>query len=116
MADIESVRVGREQEKNDVGAPHEPLADHGHAMVADDFPTDEELVTLRRVSDKIPWKIITIAFVELCERFSYYGTTAVFTNYIQWPRPEGSATGANCRDPSSPSCSELVLSRLLTKR
>lgn len=40
-------------------------------------PTEEEERTLRRVSDKVPWTAYTIAFVELCERFSYYGTTAV---------------------------------------
>ncbi|GAB1315057.1 Peptide transporter ptr2 [Madurella fahalii] len=56
-------------------------------------PTEEELHTLRRVPDKIPWNIYTIAFIELCERFSYYGTTAVFTNFIQQPRP--SPTGAS---------------------
>lgn len=58
-------------------------------------PTDNELQTLRRVADKIPWSIYTIAFVELCERFSYYGTTAVFTNFIQHPLPFGSTTGAD---------------------
>ncbi len=42
-----------------------------------EFPTEEELHTLRRVADKIPWMVYTIAFVELCERFSYYGTTVV---------------------------------------
>lgn len=41
------------------------------------IPTDEELATLRRVSGKLPWQTFTVAFVELCERFSYYGTTAV---------------------------------------
>lgn len=40
-------------------------------------PTGEELETLRRVTGKIPWLAYTVAFVELCERFSYYGTTAV---------------------------------------
>jgi POT family proton-dependent oligopeptide transporter len=40
-------------------------------------PTEEELATLRPVSGKIPWVAYTVAFVELCERFSYYGTTAV---------------------------------------
>lgn len=42
-----------------------------------EFPTHEELHSLRRVADKIPWRIYTIAFVELVERFSYYGTTVV---------------------------------------
>lgn len=36
-------------------------------------PTAEDLLTLRRVSGKIPWIAFTIAFVELCERFGYYG-------------------------------------------
>ncbi|KAK0720790.1 POT family-domain-containing protein [Lasiosphaeris hirsuta] len=58
-------------------------------------PTEEELHTLRRVPDQIPWNIYTIAFVELCERFSYYGTAAVFTNFIQWPLPAGSTTGSD---------------------
>lgn len=43
----------------------------------DDFPTEDEMKTLRRVPDKVPWKAFPIAFVELCERFSYYGTTVV---------------------------------------
>ncbi|KAJ4302284.1 hypothetical protein N0V88_002427 [Collariella sp. IMI 366227] len=58
-------------------------------------PTEEELHTLRRVPDKIPLNIYTIAFIELCERFSYYGTTVVFINFIQQPLPKGSATGAS---------------------
>lgn len=40
-------------------------------------PTPEEMKTLRRVSGKIPWQAYTITFVELCERFSWYGTTAL---------------------------------------
>ncbi|KAJ5040643.1 uncharacterized protein L3040_006292 [Drepanopeziza brunnea f. sp. 'multigermtubi'] len=59
-----------------------------------EFPTEEDLATLRRVSGQIPWSAYTIAFVELCERFSYYGTTAVFVNFIQQPLPPGSKTGA----------------------
>ncbi|OHE92646.1 POT family protein [Colletotrichum orchidophilum] len=77
-----------------------------------DAPTDEELQTLRRVSDHIPFKLFTIAFVELCERFSYYGSVIVVsrldactvqkrltvevlvTNFIQQPLPGGSTTGA----------------------
>jgi len=42
-----------------------------------DEPTELELKTLRRVSGHIPWQAYSIAFVELCERFSWYGTTAV---------------------------------------
>jgi POT family proton-dependent oligopeptide transporter len=64
------------------------------ASTDDDFPTDEELTTLPRIPDKVPWKAFPIAFVELCERFSYYGTTVVFVNFLQQPLPPGSTTGA----------------------
>ncbi|GAB7353162.1 hypothetical protein MBLNU459_g3695t1 [Dothideomycetes sp. NU459] len=57
-------------------------------------PTEEELNTLPRVSGALPWTTFTIAFVELCERFGYYGTTVVFVNFIQRPLPPGSTTGA----------------------
>ncbi|PBP19953.1 putative MFS peptide transporter [Diplocarpon rosae] len=83
----ESVAVEPAKESLDVGAA---------AAKGEDFeiPTEHELETLRRVSGKIPWAAYTIAFVELCERFSYYGTTAVFVNFLQQPLPEGSNTGA----------------------
>ncbi|KAJ4474369.1 PTR2-domain-containing protein [Lentinula aciculospora] len=59
-----------------------------------EFPTEEERLVLRRVSDTLPWASYLIAFVELAERFSYYGASVVFTNYIQQPLPDGSRTGA----------------------
>ncbi|SJL09229.1 related to PTR2-Di-and tripeptide permease [Armillaria ostoyae] len=59
-----------------------------------EFPTEEEIETLRRVSDAIPWTAYLIAIVEMAERFSFYGSTVVFTNFIQQPLPEGSHTGA----------------------
>ncbi|KAI4126278.1 MAG: hypothetical protein LQ338_003842 [Usnochroma carphineum] len=60
-----------------------------------EYPTPEEVVTLRRVCGTVPWGAYTIAFVELCERFSYYGTTVVFVNFIQNPLPDGSTTGSS---------------------
>jgi len=68
------------------------------ATLGYEIPTAEEMQTLRRISGKIPWAAYTIAFVELCERFSYYGTTAVFVNFIQQPLPPGSNTGAGKDD------------------
>ena len=41
------------------------------------YPTAKELETLRRIKGPINWIIYTIAFIELCERFAYYGTTQV---------------------------------------
>ncbi|KAJ2957151.1 hypothetical protein NQ176_g11268 [Zarea fungicola] len=55
-------------------------------------PTAEELVTLRRVANKIPAWLFTIAFIELCERFSYYGSTVVCKSNPQ-RHPQSTSTG-----------------------
>jgi POT family proton-dependent oligopeptide transporter len=44
------------------------------------FPTEEEWATLPRVAGRIPWQAWTVAAVEFVERFSYYGTSAVFVS------------------------------------
>ncbi|KAF8870038.1 peptide transporter PTR2A [Infundibulicybe gibba] len=66
-----------------------------------EFPTEHERETLRRVPDSIPWNAYLIAFVELAERFSFYGCSVVFTNFIQQPLPDGSHTGAGGKDGQS---------------
>ncbi|OCK74758.1 oligopeptide transporter [Lepidopterella palustris CBS 459.81] len=63
-------------------------------FLTDVEPTEQERRSLRRVSGQIPWTAYTIAFVEMCERFSFNGTTIVFVNFIQRPLPPGSNTGA----------------------
>lgn len=48
--------------------------------LVENYPTPLELEgenRLRRISAPIPWAVYTVAFVELCERFSYYGTQVV---------------------------------------
>lgn len=52
-------------------------------------PTPEEATTLRKVSDSIPWVAYTLCIVELAERASYYGVQTVFSNFMQFPLPEG---------------------------
>lgn len=53
-------------------------------------PTAEELATLKRVPAKIKWSAYTIAFVELAERFSFYGTTITCMFYTAvYPRRSG---------------------------
>lgn len=47
-----------------------------------DEPTEHELKTLRKVSDNLPWSAFLVAVVELCERFTYYGLSGPFQNYI----------------------------------
>lgn len=65
-------------------------------------PTEEELKTLRHVPSKIPFRCYMIAIVELAERFSYYGLSTPFQNYMaNGPEdtPKGllqlNSTGAN---------------------
>lgn len=60
----------------------------------EEYPTKQELDTLRRVKGKIHWIIYTVAFCELCERFAYYGVVQVFVNFIAEPLPPGSETGS----------------------
>ncbi|KAF5006485.1 hypothetical protein FDECE_7145 [Fusarium decemcellulare] len=56
-----------------------------------EFPTANELGQLRRVANTIPLKLFSIAFIELCERFSYYGCTVVcrstYPQPILWNTP-----------------------------
>ncbi|KAK9459794.1 POT family-domain-containing protein [Lipomyces oligophaga] len=45
--------------------------------------SDNDLRSLRRVSDRLPTAAWLVAVVELCERFTYYGLTGPFMNYMQ---------------------------------
>ncbi|KAF3994198.1 hypothetical protein FT663_00168 [Candidozyma haemuli var. vulneris] len=46
-------------------------------------PTEEEMKNLRRVAKTIPLSCWLVALVELAERFSYYGLSTPFQNYMQ---------------------------------
>ncbi|GBB84966.1 hypothetical protein RclHR1_11550008 [Rhizophagus clarus] len=50
-------------------------------------PTLEEWRALPKVPDKIPTMAWMVVFCELCERFTYYGASGPFQNYIQYPPP-----------------------------
>ncbi|KAF8173216.1 peptide/h+ symporter protein [Mycena galopus ATCC 62051] len=56
--------------------------------------TEEELATLRHVRDDMPWQAFSTAAVEFAERWTYYGTTNIYNNYIRAPLPPGSRNGA----------------------
>lgn len=74
-----------------------PLPDYSSSVEEDDYedkPTEEEMRTLPRVSGKLKWSVWTIAFAETCERFSYYGSSILYTNFVQHPLPMNSTTGA----------------------
>lgn len=71
------------------------LADHeeedGLGGVA---PTAEEVRTLRKVGEPLPKAAFLVAIVELCERFTYYGASGLFQNYIARPRSGELGRGA----------------------
>ncbi|KAH0833178.1 POT family-domain-containing protein [Lanmaoa asiatica] len=79
-----SASLERKDLDDDVDSAHEGL----------EFPSEEELATLRRVSDAIPWTAYMIAVVELAERFSVSASILRLVNFIQQPLPPGSRTGA----------------------
>ncbi|KAL4903097.1 hypothetical protein BDW74DRAFT_169050 [Aspergillus multicolor] len=45
--------------------------------------------TLRRVPDRIPWVVLLVIIVELGERFTYFGLSGPFQNYIKNPYDPG---------------------------
>lgn len=57
-------------------------------------PNDEENRTLRHVAENLPLSAWLVAFVELCERFTYYGMSGMFQNYVQRPLDGSEGRGA----------------------
>ncbi|KAF5607937.1 proton-dependent oligopeptide transporter POT family [Fusarium subglutinans] len=110
VLDEKRASISAEKRASIATDPRPATADAGAVVPASgvtpdgQFPTAEELDTLRRVPNKIPLKLFSIAFIELCERFSYYGSTVVFTNFIQHKLPDGSTTGA---DPDQPGALDM---------
>ena len=52
-------------------------------------------MTLRKVAGRIPKTAYLICIVQLFERAAYWGTSAVYNNYMQFPLPkDGNGTGA----------------------
>ena len=81
--------AGGTEGKTSVDMPvaiQEKLPAHESASLSSfepDEPTEEERATLRHVPDKLPWSAFLVAVIELAERFTYYGLSGPFQNYIQ---------------------------------
>ncbi|ORY01228.1 PTR2-domain-containing protein [Basidiobolus meristosporus CBS 931.73] len=54
----------------------------------------QDIQGLRRVADRIPIAAWFIIINEFCERFAYYGGSAPFTNYVQFPAGDPNQAGA----------------------
>ncbi|KAF5023970.1 hypothetical protein F66182_3974 [Fusarium sp. NRRL 66182] len=80
VVDEKRASVSAERRASVVTAPQTS----GEAVVTPDgeFPTADEMANLRRVANKIPWKLF-------------------ITNFIQQPLPEGSTTGASEDQPGA---------------
>lgn len=75
---------GLEEEKKDHEYYSEEKSDT--FVTADgDEPTAHEIKSLRHVGEWLPMRIWLIATVELCERFTYYGMSGLFQNYVRNP-------------------------------
>ena len=86
-------------EKSDLHADSSTPSVHRHEDEEhDDFdglkPTEEEKATLRRIGEPVPKSAFLVAVVELCERFTYYGASGIFQNYISKPRDGSRGRGA----------------------
>ncbi|KAJ5579825.1 uncharacterized protein N7459_005810 [Penicillium hispanicum] len=81
----------------DTSKPEKSLISNSYNLqMGDEDPTTEELHgpnALRRVSAPIPWAVYTVAFVELCERFSYYGTQVLYSNFVNHSLPLAAPNG-----------------------
>lgn len=71
-----------------------PNYDHDDDEIRGEAPTEEEKRTLRRIGDPLPKAAFLVAIVELCERFTYYGASGIFQNYIQKPLDGSEGRGA----------------------
>ena len=54
----------------------------------------DDTESLPRVADKIPLSVWLVAFLTMAERFSFYGLSAPFQNYMQNPRNDRLRPGA----------------------
>lgn len=84
---------------DDVEAASPPSATSDAPDSDHPLPTDEERSTLRKVAAAIPYVSYGLCAVEVAERASFFGAKTVFTNYMQFPLPEGGdGTGAVASD------------------
>ncbi|KAJ6151707.1 hypothetical protein N7470_006835 [Penicillium chermesinum] len=70
------------------------LEKEGRPTADGEEPTDDEKRALRHVAENLPASAWLVAIVELCERFTYYGMSGLFQNYIQRPLDGSQGRGA----------------------
>ncbi|KAJ5811997.1 hypothetical protein N7474_008298 [Penicillium riverlandense] len=89
-SDNPTTTVGAQDPKGENKPEKSLISASYHLGIGDEDPTADELHgpnALRRISAPIPWAVYTVAFVELCERFSYYGTQVLYSNFVNHSLP-----------------------------
>lgn len=80
-------------------------------------PSEEEKQTLRKVAGSLPLVSFSLCLVEFAERASYYGAKTVFSNFVQFPLPEGKYSPKHSKQVLlTPVKVEMVLVLLLVAR
>lgn len=70
-------------------------AEEAHSVTPDgEEPNETEKKCLRHVAEHLPVSAWLVAIVELCERFTYYGMSGMFQNYVQRPLDGTQGRGA----------------------
>ncbi|KAJ1833374.1 peptide transporter ptr2 [Coemansia sp. RSA 2706] len=78
-------KVSQESEPLGLTKDQELHPDHpeDYLREGERWATEEDMSTLRRVGDRIPAAAYLVVLTEFCERFTFYGITGPFQNYIQ---------------------------------
>jgi dipeptide/tripeptide permease len=83
--------IGKPHHQSSINAHDEESARVEEPAFDPDYPepSDEERSSLRKVADHIPTVTFALCIVEFAERASYYGVQSVFSNFMQFPLPDG---------------------------
>jgi dipeptide/tripeptide permease len=76
-------------EKASQSASHDLHDTRSMSNDAEDAPTEEEKISLRRMPDNLPIVAYVICAVEFSERASYYGVQGLISNFVNRPLPVG---------------------------
>ncbi|RXK39848.1 hypothetical protein M231_02905 [Tremella mesenterica] len=85
----QSGHVLHEKPINEKDLPAEITVSGAEDLDSEQIPTEEEMMSLRKVPGGMPFVCILMCLVELAERASYYGSTSPFNNFINNPLPVG---------------------------
>ncbi|KAJ5817115.1 hypothetical protein N7447_009348 [Penicillium robsamsonii] len=86
VSEVKSLHLGEGLGGNVLQTSQESEEPYDEEFIA---PTKEEDQTLRKVAANLPLVGFALCLVEFAERASYYGAQTLFSNFVQFPLPEG---------------------------